>query len=177
MTEELSKEPKIHLVRGAKDRLLPRQFIRVLTRRYFPVLSLTYISAIIGIAYKKGAPQHYLFEDQFAYAMALLPAAWVSIPAILWIILKGSHLFNHVANLWYVIAAVLMSFLLGGSYLLLPEFDYHGARSYLVATIPMMVILYVIFVKSALPAGLAHSLSVAGLTALLYGASIRFWAG
>ena len=177
MTEELAKEPRIHIVRGAKDRLLPRKFIRVLTRRYFPVLSLTYISAIIGIACKKGAPQHYLFEDQFAYAMALLPAAWVSIPAVLWIILKGSHLFSHVANLWYVITAVLMTSLLGFSYLLLPEFDYHGARSYLVATIPMMIILYVIFVKSALPAGVAHSLSVAGVTALLYGASIRFWMG
>lgn len=167
--------PHVHIERGAKDRILPKQFVRVLTRRYFPVLSLTYVSAVIGIAYKKGNMAHYLLEDQFAYTMAMLPALWISVPAILWVILKGSHLFHHVAGLWYVITAILMSLMLGMSYILLPEFDYHGARSYLVATIPMMIVLYFTFVRSALPAGLAHSLSAVGLTALIYGASIRLW--
>jgi hypothetical protein len=39
----------------------------------------------------------------------------------------------------------------------------------------MMVVLYFTFVRSALPAGLAHSLSAIGMTALIYGASIRLW--
>jgi len=177
MNTKTSKGPKIHIERGAKDSILPKQFIRVLTRRYFPVLSLTYVTSVIGIAFKNGDLEYYLIENQFAYAMALLPALWISMPAVLWMILKGSHLFNHVANLWYIITAVLMTAMLAFSYLLLPEFDYYGARSYLVATIPMMIVLYFIFVKSALPAGLAHSLSAIGMTALLYGASIRLWIG
>ena len=56
------KGPHVHIERGAKDRILPKQFIRVLTRRYFPVLSLTYVSSVIGIAYKKGHMEHYLLE-------------------------------------------------------------------------------------------------------------------
>lgn len=175
MVSRAKKQPKVVLERGAPDRILPKHFLRVLLRRYFPVLSLTYISSIIGIAFKRGDFEKYLLGDQFAYAMALLPALWVSVPAILWIILRGSHLFNHVANLWYIITAVLMSFTLLLSFVLLPEVDFMGAKLYLLSSIPMMVVMYFFFVKALLPAGAAHTLNVLGLTALLFGAMMRFW--
>lgn len=178
LTKPKSQKPKpvVRIERGAKDRLLPKRFVRILTRRYFPVLSLTYVSSVLGIAYREGGIGRYLLQDQTAYSMALLPALWVSIPAILWIVLRGSHLYRHVASAWYIFTAALMTFLLAMSYVLLPELDYHNARGYLVATIPMMVVMYFTFVKTALPAGMAHGLSVLGLTVLLFGASIRFWA-
>src|SRR5688572_20123723 len=93
----------IRLERVDSDRLVPKDFAEILTRRFLPVLSLTYLSALIGIAAEKGNLFHFLFEDKSAYTMALLVAAWVSVPAIIWIMLHENPLYNHMANLWYKI--------------------------------------------------------------------------
>lgn len=176
MGTKIKKEPRVHIERGAPDRILPKHFGKILSRRFFPVLSLTYISSVIGVAFKKGAPEFYLFEDATVYIMALLAAAWVSIPAILWFILKGSHLFHHVAGIWYWILAFAMSLTLGISYILIPEIEMYGyeVRTYFTATIPMMFVMYFFCAKQALPASAAYFLTAAGITAMLFGAVIKF---
>lgn len=168
------KTPYIELERGAPDRLLPRDFKEILTRRYFPVLSLTYVASVCGIAASEGHFVHYLFEVKTAYVMALFVAAWVSVPAVLWIVLKGSHLFNHVADDWYKITAALMTLTLMISYILLPEAEMFGLRVYFAATLPIFVVMYLFFVKGGLPAMAAHPLTALGLTFLLYGAVLGF---
>ncbi len=166
--------PTIRLERNAPDRLLPKDFKEILTRRYFPVLSLTYISSVVGIAAQKGDFLHYLFEDKSAYAMALFVPLWVSVPAVLWIVLKGSHLFYHVADIWYKITAVIMALTLLVSFILLPEANILGLRIYFVATIPVFFVMYFFFVKGGLPAIAAHPLSALGMSFLLYGGILNF---
>ena len=174
MGTKVKKEPRVHIERGAPDRILPKHFIRIISRRFFPVLSLTYVSSVIGMAFKKGNMERYLFEEHTVFTMALFAAGWVSIPAILWIILKGSHLFNHVANIWYWVAAFFMSLILFVSFLMFPEVDMYGARIYCVATIPMMFVMYFFLAKQPFTAGVAHFMSAVGIAALIYGAILRF---
>lgn len=176
MGTKIKKQPHIHIERGAPDRILPKHFVKILSRRFFPVLSLTYLSSLVGMAIKKGDVEYYLFETHIVYLGALFAAAWVSIPAILWFILKGSHLFNHVANIWYWITAIAMTITLGISYILIPEIEMYGyeIRTYFTATIPMMFVMYFFCAKQSLPAGAAYFLSAGGLAAMIFGAALHF---
>lgn len=167
------KKPEMHFEPGV-DRLLPKDFWDILSRRYFPVLSLTYVSAVIGIAAKKGDFFYYLFFGKQAYVMALFVGLWVSVPAVLWIFLKNNPLFTHVADDWYKITAAIMTLTLVVSYMLFPEFNMFGLRIYFAATLPILFVLYVFFVKGGLPAVAAHPLTALGFTFLLYGAAINF---
>ncbi len=168
------KRPNIELEHGAPDHLLPRDFFEILNQRYFPVLSLTYVSSVLGIAVEKGDTMQYLFYDKTAYVMALLVALWVSVPAVLWIILRGSHLFNHVADDWYKITAGIMTVTLLLSYMLFPEMNIYGMRTYFVSTIPILFVMYLFFVKGGLPPVAAYPLTALGFTFLVYGAALNF---
>lgn len=174
MATKTKREPTIHIERGAPDRILPKHFVKILSRRFFPVLALTYLSTVLGMAMKKGNFEKYLLEEHTVYTMALFAAGWVSIPALLWIILKGSHLFHHVADVWYWICAVLMSLTLLISYFLFPEAGMYGIRMYIVPTIPMIFVMYYFLAKQPMHASLAHLMSALGITALLFGAWVRF---
>lgn len=170
-----SRRP-VKLEYGAPDRLIPKQFKRILTRRFFPVLGLVYASTVVGIAAQQGDFYHFFFEDNRAFIMSLFVALWVSVPSVIWIMLKGSHLYPHVANVWFVITATLMSIFLLMSYILFPEADLYGLRVLFVSTIPVFFVMYYFFVAHPLPRGMAHILSALGYTFLIYGASMRFWA-
>ncbi|MFP4314369.1 MAG: hypothetical protein ACLFR0_08595 [Alphaproteobacteria bacterium] len=174
MGTKARKEPVIHIERGAPDRILPKHFAKIFFRRFLPVLALTYISTVLGMAFKKGNPEKYLLQDSTVYTNALFAPLWVSIPALLWIVLRGSHLFNHVANIWYWISAVIMMVTLFMSYFLFPEAELYGLRMYIVPTIPMSCVMYYFLVRHPLPSGIAHMLSAMGITAILFGVWIRF---
>ena len=165
---------KIQLERGGPDRLIPKDFFDIITRRFLPVLSLTYVSSVIGIAAEKGSLVHYLFEEKTAYTMALLVAAWVSVPAVIWILLHGNPLYTHMADLWYKIISAVMVLVLASSFILFPEADVYGLRVYFAATLPILLIMYIFFVKGGFPAFAAHSLTAIGLTALIHGAILNF---
>jgi hypothetical protein len=166
--------PKIVLERGAPDRLVPKDFGDIMMRRYVPVLSLTYVSTVIGIAASKHDLIHYALQDKTAYIMALFVALWVSIPALLWIVLRGTPEYRHVANDWYKIICAIMIFTMLFSYVLFPEASVYGLRIYFAATIPVLFILYFFFVKGGLPPLAAHPLTALGLTFLIYGAVLNF---
>lgn len=165
---------KIELKRGGPDRLVPKDFGDILTRRFLPVLSLTYVSVLVGIAAEKGSLIHFLFEEKSAYVMALMVAAWVSVPAIIWIIVNGSPIYGHLADVWYKIIAALMMMILISSFVLFPEAHVYGLRVYFAATLPVLLIMYVFFVKGGLPAFAAYPLTAMGLTALIHGAILNF---
>jgi hypothetical protein len=164
----------IQLERGAGDRLVPKDFGNIMTRRFLPVLSLTYISAVVGIAAERGSLRHFLFEDKSAYTMGLLVAAWVSVPAVIWMLLHESPIYKHMADVWYKIISALMILTLLASFILFPEAGVYGLRVYFAATIPIFLIMYVFFVKGGLPAFAAHPLTALGLTALIHGAVLNF---
>lgn len=161
---------EIDLERGTGVRLLPRDFFDMLSRRFFPVLSLTYIASVVGIAFKKTPVLHYLLEDDYAYDMALWVALWVTIPALFWIIIRNSLRYASLADVWYKAIAGLMCLTLGVSFILFPEWEIgQGMRVFFVATMPVFVIQYYFFVKGGLPAAAAWPLTVAGIVLLLYG--------
>ena len=106
------------------------------------------------------------------YVMALFVGLWVTVPAVIWIFMKGTHLYNHLADDWYKIISILMMVTLGLSFVLFPEMDGWGLRTVFAATVPMLIIMYWFFVKGGLPPAAAHPLTVAGLTVFFYGATI-----
>lgn len=172
--EDLREQPVLRVKPEEGERFLPNNFYDVIAHRYFPVLSLTYISSVIGIAITRCNEQygffHYFFEVPDAYRMGYWIAAWVSVPAILWILIQGTFHVRHQADIWYKAAAALMGATLLVSLLLFPigEVGYN-IRIFMVATIPIFVIQYFFFVRGGLPARMAWPLTVAGLTFLIYG--------
>ncbi len=166
----------VTIERGAPDRLLPEHFWDILAHRYFPVLSLTYVTTVIGIAAKSGDFVYYMFEDKHAYLAAFFVAMWVSVPAVIWVMLRGSIMLSRKADGWYKITAVIMSVTVLFSLVLLPEVDLLGLhlRTYFAATIPVFFVMYLFFVKGGLPPKAAHPLSVMGMTFLFYGAIVNF---
>lgn len=171
-------EPEVNLGRGADPRFLPQDFWDLICHRYFPVLSLTYISSVFGIAMKhtpdgQGFFQH-LFDDSYPYNMALWVALWSSIPAVYWIIIRGSIRYAHLAGIWYKGIAGAMIVLVLLSYALFPEWSIGrgGLRIFLVATIPVFFIQYYFFICGGLPPRAAWPLTLAGLVFMIYGVVI-----
>jgi hypothetical protein len=162
--------PELDLERGAGVRMLPRDFFDILCNRYFPVLSLTYIASVLGIALKGGNPIVSILQDSRPYDMALWVALWVAIPAMFWIVIRNSMRYAHAADVWYQAISGLMCATLLVSFLLFPEREIgYGLRMFFVATIPVFFIQYYFFVRNGLPALAAWPLTIAGIVAFLYG--------
>ena len=167
------KEYTVRLERDVEDTILPKGFYEILFRRFFPVISMTYIASIMGIAGSKGDFIQYMFMERTAYVMSLFVVLWVSGPAIIWILLNGSPLFSHVADTWYKVLAGLMVLTISISFFLFPEADIYGLRIYFVLSVPVFIIIYYFFVKGGLPAMTAYPLNAIGVCALLYGAFVN----
>ena len=174
MTDD--NDRRVVLEQGAPDRLLPKDFWDVFAHRYFPILGLTYIVNVIGLAWNSGDFVHYMFEVGDVYYAALFVALWVSIPAVIWIVLRGSIMLTHMADIWYKVTAGVMSFTVFVSLILLPELnmlDMHLRTNFL-ATIPVFFVMYLFFVRGGMPPKAAHPLSVLGLTFMVYGLIVNF---
>jgi len=128
-----------------------------------------YIATILGIASNKGDLLRYVFMDRTAYSMALFVVLWVSGPAIIWILLRGSALFYHVADVWYKIMAALMVVTIGLSFVLFPEASMLGMRFYFVMSVPVFVLIYIFLVRGGLPPVAAYPLNALGVCTLIYG--------
>lgn len=163
----------IRLERGGADRLVPKNFSDILMHRFFPVVSLTYVSVVLAIAVEKHNLVRYLFQNNIAYVMGLFVVLWVSVPAIIWIFLKSNPMLSHVADVWYKILAFIMVITVMFSFLLFPEAEIYGLRLYLVTTIPVFIVIYYFFVKGGLPALASYPLNFMGLMMLLWGAMIN----
>ncbi len=163
----------IRLERDGEDHLIPKGFFEILFQGLFPVLSLTYLSSILGIAANKGDLSRYLLHEKTAYEMSLFVALWVSMPAVVWIFLKSNPLLSHTADFWYRIISFLMVITITLSLFLFPEAQIYGLRIYLVLSIPVFVIIYLFFVKGWLPKAACYPLNALGFCALMYGALIN----
>ncbi len=163
----------IRLNRDEPDSILSKGVFDTLTHRFLPGISLTYISAIVGIAIGKHDVYRYMFEERTAYIMSLFIMLWCAGPAVLWIFLNGSIMFRHVADLWYQFMAVLMILLLGIGFVLFPEASVYGLEQYFALSIPIFFVNYLVVVKGWLPPSVAYPVNALGLCALLLGAAIN----
>ncbi len=163
----------VRLERDTEDRILPKGFAEIIVYKFLPVISLTYIASIIGIAIGKHDIIKYLFTNNSAYLMALFIVLWVSVPSVIWILLNANPLLTHVAELWYKILAGLMIITLALSFFIFPEGDAYGLRAYFILSLPLFVMIFYAFVRDHLPIHYSYFLNAAGFCALFYGACIN----
>ncbi len=168
---------QVHIIRiergDDEDRILPKGFFNMLVKRFIPVISLVFVASIIGIAGNKQEFLYYLFQNSRAYLMGVFVVLWASGPAIIWIFLQSSTMFYHVANIWYRILAALMVVTVSLGFVLFPEADIYGLRIYFVISIPVFIVIDILFIRNWLPPIAAYPLNALGFCALIYGALIN----
>lgn len=158
----------------SESQLLPKDFFDILVNRYLPVVSLTYIGSLLAYAIKFGGMTGFLadlFTNKDVYWLSLYGAIWVTIPAIIWILMKGNSLLSSHADLWYKVTAGMMAATL---ILTLLMFPIEGglmahAQSFIVAVLPIHVLMYFYFVKGGMPVMYGAPLSVIGAGFMIYG--------
>jgi hypothetical protein len=164
---------------GLGDQMLPHKFFDILFHRYFPVLSFTYIASIVGIVLIDQAPNQNFIDallyNKKAFDTALLVGIWVSIPSVIWITLKSSIRFPVYANLWYKVIAMLMTMVLLVSLIFFPVEEFNGGiRLFMVASVPVFLAQYVLFVHEEMPRFISWPLTIIGLLSCIYGLFLNF---
>lgn len=173
----MSEEFNHKLTATDRDQMIPVDFFDVLVNRYLPVLSCTYIATLIGLALKKGGVSgfvEYFLADKTIYWLALIVGAWVSIPAMIWILMRGIGALEKFANNWYKSTTFMMVSILLGSFLLFPPDDqaniyWMTARLFIAAAIPVHVVQYWFFRHGGLETMQSSFLGAIALTFMLYG--------
>jgi len=160
----------IRLERDTKDHILPKNFFDILVLRFFPVISLIYLSAIFSIALTSDDFLTYMFLDRKAYLMGIFLVLWVSGPAIVWVLMAGNPLLTNVADMWYKILSGLLVVTIALSYFLFPEAKLYGLRAYFVLSTPIFVLIYYVFVRDKLHPMAVYPLNALGFCALFWGA-------
>lgn len=172
--EDLREQPVLKVKPEDGESFLPFNFYDAVAHRYFPVLSLTYIASVLGMALKMSGSDlgffHYFFQTPDAYRLSYWVALWTSVPAVIWILMDSAFHIRQAAGIWYKASAGLMVLILLVSFVLFPLAETGtGLRLFFVATVPIFFVQYYFFVKGGLPARAAWPLSVAGITLCVYG--------
>ena len=163
---------------GARDNVdVAETMAEIFVNRYVPVLSLTYIASLLGLALKRGGLTHFVAEllaDKAIYWLAFGVGVWVSIPAMIWISMRSVGTLITYANNWYKSTTLLMVIVLMGSFLLFPPDGqgsqwWYTARLFVAAAIPIHVIQYWFFTKEGLPTNISATLGAIALAFFLYG--------
>jgi hypothetical protein len=176
MTQSFSQKTYrqvIRLNRDNSDYLLPKHFFSVLVRRFFPVMSIIYLTSIFCISVSSGNFKLFLFYDNTAYFRGLLVVLWCAGPAVVWILLGANPLFRNMANLWYKILAGLMQFTICMSYFMFPEMEMYEMRTYLILSFPAFFLIYYLFVVDPLPYEIVYPLNALGVCALIWAMSVE----
>lgn len=162
---------------SARDGMIPLDFFDVFVNRYLPVLSCTYVASVIGLALKRGGLSHfidYFLQDKTIYWIALIVSVWVSIPAMIWILMRGIGALEQFANNWYKSATFMMVAILLSSFLLFPpsgqaNIYWMTARLFIAAAIPVHIIQYWFFRHGGLETMQSTLLGAFALTLMMYG--------
>lgn len=166
------KNKQIVLERNIPEgRLLPKDFFDVIVNRYLPVLSFTYLSTLIGIALKRGGITQILCNGG-VYDVALMVSLWVSVPAVIWILVNGLSAYRSYADLWYKLIAGAMVMVLLLSFMIFPMGGngiLGAIRIFIVAALPIHFVMYFFFIKGGMPTLYSVPISAVGLTFLIYG--------
>lgn len=160
-----------------RDEMISLDFFDVVVNRYLPVLSCTYIATVIGLALNKGGFSHfiqYFLADKSLYWLAMIVGVWVSIPAMIWILMRGIGALEEFANSWYKSTTFMMVSILLGSFMLFPPSDQANAywitaRLFIAAAIPVHVIQYWFFRHGGLETMHSSLLGAVALSLMMYG--------
>ena len=163
----------VRLNRDNSDYLLPKDFLNVLVCRFFPVMSIIFLTSIFCIAVSSENFKQFLFYDNTAYIEGLLVVLWCAGPAVVWVLLGANPLFWNIANLWYKILAGLMQFTICMSYFMFPEMEMYGMRTYLILSLPAFFLIYYLFVVDPLPLEVVYPLNALGACALIWALSVE----
>jgi len=163
----------IRLKRDNSDYMLPKYFFGVLVRRFFPVMSLIYLTSIFCISASSGHLKHCLLYDNVAYFRGFLVVLWCAGPAVVWILMAANPLLRHMASLWFQILVGLLQFTICLSYLLFPEMEMYGMRSYLILSFPAFFLIYYLFAVDPLPLEAVYPLNALGVCALIWAVSVE----
>jgi hypothetical protein len=157
----------------SEDRLLPKEFFDVLFNRYLPVASLTYLGSLLGYATKFGGMNFiaHLFTNNKIYWLSLYGAIWVSIPALVWIMMRSMSLLSDHADIWYKVTAGMMAATLILSLILFPmeSGPLSHAQNFIVAVLPVHILMYIYFVKGGMPVMFGAPLSATAVAFFVYG--------
>ncbi len=156
--------------RNPKDIDVMRRVWRMFVRRLLPVLSLCYFASVLGMSFSRGT--HFMF-DKPAHYMSLIIILWVSIAPVTWLFMRATlGTFRDYATTWYfwiagsqAICGLLFHFLFPTS--LGPWL--WGLQSFFVASIPMHIVIYIFFMRRAMPVSAALPLNIIGFVFLLLG--------
>tara|TARA_R110002124_G_scaffold287365_1_gene474231 strand:+ start:166367 stop:166897 length:531 start_codon:yes stop_codon:yes gene_type:complete len=160
--------------RMSEDQLVPKDFFDILFNRYLPVASLTYLGSLIGYATKFGGLTGWigqLARNPDIYMLSLYGAIWVSIPAMVWILMRSTAMMNCHADIWYKVTAGMMAATLILSLILFPmENGLLGmAQNFIVAVLPVHILMYILFVKGGMPVMYGAPISTTAIAFLIYG--------
>jgi hypothetical protein len=160
--------------RVSSDQLLPKDFFDILFNRYLPVASLTYFGSLIGYATKFGGLSGWLGQlahNPDIYMLSLYGAIWVSIPAMVWILMRSSAMLTCHADIWYKVTAGMMAATLILSLVLFPMENglLAMAQDFIVAVLPVHILMYVLFVKGGMPVMYGAPVSATAIAFLIYG--------
>lgn len=169
-------EPK-QLKASERDEMIPLNFFDAVVNQYLPVLSCTYVATVLGLALNRGGVTHFLdyfLQDKTIYWLALIVGVWVSIPAMVWIFMRGIGALEQFANNWYKSTTFMMVSILLASFLLFPPSGqanvyWMSARLFIAAAIPVHVIQYWFFRHGGLETAQSTLLSAFALTLMMYG--------
>lgn len=168
----MSTVTRIQLASGQKDRVLPRDFFKLLFGQYFPILSMTYVASIVGMAWylsrSVDGALNLLLNKTSIYTMALWIALWVSIPGVIWLFLKASIRYPGYAALWYKVTAGLMTMTLLFSFFLFPE-GMGNLRLFIVCALPIHVFMYLFLAHFRLSQWIAQPFQFIAAVLLIYG--------
>ena len=158
----------------SEDQLLPKDFFDILLNRYLPIVSLTFTGTVIAYALKTNGMSAFfdtLLHDKNIYLLALYGAIWVSVPAVLWVLMKSNSLLTHHADLWYKVTAGMMAATLLLSLMLFPMESglLAKAQNFIVAVLPVHILMYIYFVKDAMPPVFGVPLSCIGVGLFCFG--------
>ncbi len=160
-----------------RDEMIPLDFFDVFVNRYLPVLSCTYVAVVFGLALKKGGLFGFIphfFGDKSIYWLALIVATWVSIPAVVWIIMRGIGALEKFANSWYKSTTMMLVIVLASSFILFPPTGQASgiwvtARLFIAAAVPVHAVQYWFFRHGGLETFQSTLLSAFALALMLYG--------
>lgn len=179
MDEEHQRQTEKSIImrhyRYAGRKLQSHHIWKVLMDRLFPLLSLTYIAAVIGLSFREATSSagifHVMTQQQWIYGVAFLFMLWVAVPCVLWISIRSSIRFPHLARSWYWMTAgfMLVSLLVG--WILVPEVS-HWVSALAATVIPMHVVCYVLLCLSPLPRIMAWPIFGMGMGLGFYGSFV-----
>jgi hypothetical protein len=163
--------------RGAEDRIFPKDFLKIVFGQFFPILSITYVLSLLGFALflsgiRVETAYHLVLHSHDIYLFALWNSLWVSVPGLIWILVRGCIRFPAYADLWYKITAGLMSLVLVVGIILFPE-ESTKLSPFLIFALPVHIFMYLFLCCFRLNQYVAQPFQILAGGFLIYGFLIQ----